>query len=196
VAGVTVGLAAYQTGSGPIGAILVCLIVGALTLVAGQIVSAAVRSPRPCSANPRCSRSALQQARRCNFPSLDLMTAIREEVDFVIPGCSAVKRGSPELIQFLKANSRKADALVAARQQLARVIPSSPSIDAALFYLSQNAEAVELGKIAILRRLFLAERNSLLRDSTHRPSLADGMRRFFMAREGPGHSGRERSRPS
>ena len=55
VAGVTVGLAAYQTGSGPIGAILVCLIVGALTLVAGQIVSAAVRSPRPCSANPRCS---------------------------------------------------------------------------------------------------------------------------------------------
>jgi len=45
VAGVTVGLAAYQTGSGPIGAILVCLIVGVLTLVAGHIASAAVRSP-------------------------------------------------------------------------------------------------------------------------------------------------------
>jgi hypothetical protein len=44
-AGVTVGLAAYQTGSGPIGAILVGLIVGVVTLVTGQIVSAAVRSP-------------------------------------------------------------------------------------------------------------------------------------------------------
>ena len=41
----TVDLAAYQTGSGPIGAILVCLILGALTLVGGQIVSAAMRSP-------------------------------------------------------------------------------------------------------------------------------------------------------
>jgi hypothetical protein len=42
---VTVGFAAYHTGSGPIGAILVGLIVGVVTLVGGQIAFAAVRSP-------------------------------------------------------------------------------------------------------------------------------------------------------
>ena len=44
-AGVTAGLAAYHSGSGPVGAILVGLIAGVVTLVVGQIAFAAVRSP-------------------------------------------------------------------------------------------------------------------------------------------------------
>jgi len=36
-----------------------------------------------------------------------------------------------------------------------------------MLYLAQNAEAFELGKIAILCRLFLAERKSLPKDSRH-----------------------------
>ncbi|MBI1866933.1 MAG: hypothetical protein HYS06_01310 [Methylocystis sp.] len=44
-AGVTAGLAAYHSGSGPIGAIAVGLIAGVVTLVVGQIAFAAVRSP-------------------------------------------------------------------------------------------------------------------------------------------------------
>jgi hypothetical protein len=43
--GVTAGVAAYHGGSGEIGATLVGLIIGALTLVAGQIAVAAFRSP-------------------------------------------------------------------------------------------------------------------------------------------------------
>jgi hypothetical protein len=43
--GLTAGLAAYHGGSGEIGAILVGLIAGALTLAAGQIAIAAFRSP-------------------------------------------------------------------------------------------------------------------------------------------------------
>jgi len=43
--GITVGMAAYHGGSGEIGAILVALIAGALTLAAGQIAVAASRSP-------------------------------------------------------------------------------------------------------------------------------------------------------
>ena len=43
--GLTAGLAAYHGGSGEIGAILVGLIAGALTLAAGQIAVAAFRSP-------------------------------------------------------------------------------------------------------------------------------------------------------
>jgi hypothetical protein len=43
--GLAAGLAAYQTGSGEIGAFLVGLIAGALTLAAGQIAVAAFRSP-------------------------------------------------------------------------------------------------------------------------------------------------------
>jgi hypothetical protein len=44
-AGVTAGVAAYQSGSGEIGALLVGLIAGAFTLAAGQIAVAAFRSP-------------------------------------------------------------------------------------------------------------------------------------------------------
>jgi len=43
--GVTAGVAAYHSGSGEIGAFLVGLIAGALTLAAGQIAVAAFRSP-------------------------------------------------------------------------------------------------------------------------------------------------------
>ncbi len=44
-AGVTAGLAAFHSGSDPIGAIVVGLIAGVLTLVVGQIAFAVVRSP-------------------------------------------------------------------------------------------------------------------------------------------------------
>lgn len=44
-AGVTAGLAAYHSGSGPIGAILADQIAGVVTLVVGQIVFATVRTP-------------------------------------------------------------------------------------------------------------------------------------------------------
>jgi hypothetical protein len=44
-AGVTAGLAAYHSSSGPVGAILAGLIAGVVTLVVGQIAFAAVRSP-------------------------------------------------------------------------------------------------------------------------------------------------------
>jgi hypothetical protein len=43
--GVTAGIAAYHSGSGKIGALLVGLIAGAFTLAAGQIAVAAFRSP-------------------------------------------------------------------------------------------------------------------------------------------------------
>lgn len=44
-AGVTAGLAAYHSGSGPLGAIIVAVIVGAVILVIGQIAFATIRSP-------------------------------------------------------------------------------------------------------------------------------------------------------
>ena len=44
-AGVTAGLAAFHSGSGPIAAILVGLIAGAVTLVVGQFAFATVSSP-------------------------------------------------------------------------------------------------------------------------------------------------------
>lgn len=44
-AGVSAGMAAYNTGAGPIGAIAIGLIAGAVTLVVGQILFATVRSP-------------------------------------------------------------------------------------------------------------------------------------------------------
>ena len=44
-AAVAVGLAAYHSGSGPIGAILVGAIAGSITLVAGQIAFTTLRSP-------------------------------------------------------------------------------------------------------------------------------------------------------
>ncbi len=43
--GLTAGLAAYHSGSGVIGAIVVGLIAGAVTLAIGQVAFAAVRSP-------------------------------------------------------------------------------------------------------------------------------------------------------
>ncbi len=43
--GVTAGLAAYQNGSGAIGAIVVGLVAGVVTLAAGQSVFVATRSP-------------------------------------------------------------------------------------------------------------------------------------------------------
>jgi len=42
---VTVGLAAYQSGSGPIAAIIIGAIVGSLTLVVGQTAFTRLRSP-------------------------------------------------------------------------------------------------------------------------------------------------------
>ena len=44
LAGATAALFAYHTGAGPIGAVLVGMIVGVVTLVGGQIAVAAVRS--------------------------------------------------------------------------------------------------------------------------------------------------------
>lgn len=44
-AGVTAGLVAFHSGSGPVGAIVVGLIASVLTLVVGQIAFAIVRSP-------------------------------------------------------------------------------------------------------------------------------------------------------
>lgn len=44
-AGVSAGMAAYDTGAGPIGSIVVGLIAGAVTLVGGQVLFATVRSP-------------------------------------------------------------------------------------------------------------------------------------------------------
>lgn len=44
-AGVSAGMAAYETGAGPIGAIVVGLVGAALTLVIGQVLFATVRSP-------------------------------------------------------------------------------------------------------------------------------------------------------
>jgi hypothetical protein len=45
LAGGTAGVAAYHTGAGPVGAILVGLTVGVATATAGQTISAALRSP-------------------------------------------------------------------------------------------------------------------------------------------------------
>jgi hypothetical protein len=45
LAGVTAGLAAYHSGSGPIGAIILGVIVSSVTLVVGQIASTTLRSP-------------------------------------------------------------------------------------------------------------------------------------------------------
>src|SRR5215510_12570099 len=44
-AGVTAGLAVYHAGSGPIGAIIVGLIAGTITLIAGQIALMTLRPP-------------------------------------------------------------------------------------------------------------------------------------------------------
>jgi hypothetical protein len=44
-AGLSAGLAAYNSGSGPIGAIIVGVVAGAVTLLLGQVVFATVRSP-------------------------------------------------------------------------------------------------------------------------------------------------------
>lgn len=44
-AGVTAGLAAYHSGSGALGAIIVAVIAGAVILVIGQIAFATIRSP-------------------------------------------------------------------------------------------------------------------------------------------------------
>ena len=44
-AGITAGLAIYHTGSGPIGAIIVGLIAGTITLIAGQIAIMTLCSP-------------------------------------------------------------------------------------------------------------------------------------------------------
>jgi hypothetical protein len=44
-AGLSAGLAAYHSGSGPIGAIIVGAVTGAVTLLLGQVALATVRSP-------------------------------------------------------------------------------------------------------------------------------------------------------
>ena len=44
-AGLSAGLAAYHSGSGPIGAIIVGVVAGAVTLLLGQVAFATVRSP-------------------------------------------------------------------------------------------------------------------------------------------------------
>src|SRR5262245_295850 len=44
-AGLSAGLAAYHSGSGPIGAIIVGVVAGAVTLLLGQVAFAKVRSP-------------------------------------------------------------------------------------------------------------------------------------------------------
>lgn len=44
-AGVSTGMFAYDTGAGPIGAIVVGLVAGAVTLVVGQVLFATVRAP-------------------------------------------------------------------------------------------------------------------------------------------------------
>ena len=44
-AGLSAGLAAYHNGSGPIGAIIVGVVAGAVTLLLGQVAFATVRSP-------------------------------------------------------------------------------------------------------------------------------------------------------
>jgi hypothetical protein len=44
-AGLSAGLAAYHSGSGPIGAIIVGVVTGAVTLLLGQVAFAKVRSP-------------------------------------------------------------------------------------------------------------------------------------------------------
>lgn len=43
--GVSAGMAAYETGAGPIGAIVVGLVAGTVTLVVGQVLFATIRSP-------------------------------------------------------------------------------------------------------------------------------------------------------
>ena len=48
-AGVTAGLVAYHSGSGPIGAIIVGAIAGSITLIAGQIAFTTLRSPLICA---------------------------------------------------------------------------------------------------------------------------------------------------
>jgi hypothetical protein len=44
-AGLSAGLAAYHSGSGPIGAVIVGVVAGAVTVLLGQVAFATVRSP-------------------------------------------------------------------------------------------------------------------------------------------------------
>jgi hypothetical protein len=74
---------------------------------------------------------------------------------------------------------------VAAGRELAKILPSSVSIDAALNHLSDYPEAVDLGKICIIREILAAERRCPLhlRPETRNDGWIEEL--FSMAIDGP-----------
>jgi hypothetical protein len=89
-----------------------------------------------------------------------LATKIAADVNFALER-SALASGDPSLYELLSA-TRDCLKYVAAGRRLAAVLSSSVSVDDALYQLNEFPEAVELGKICIIRSILLAENRSSL----------------------------------
>ena len=96
-----------------------------------------------------------------------LATKIAENVRFRFEHYSHMpSRGDQELFELLfrryQTDKPKLDRFTRGGNELAAAISSAVSIDDALFQLSENEEAVTLGKLCIIRAILEAERNSTL----------------------------------
>jgi hypothetical protein len=94
-----------------------------------------------------------------------LAETIAADVGFEFDRLSVLKKGDVELYQGLRSrfSAEKARSYLAAGPSLAAAISSSASVDDALYLLSEYPEAVELGKICIIRSILRAEHNSTLK---------------------------------
>jgi hypothetical protein len=89
-AGTTAGFAAYHSGAGEIGAILVGLIAGALTLAAGQIAVAAFRLPLIRTAIARLRRAGRGSGHHAALGLAQI--GVPAEVSFALIGAITVGR--------------------------------------------------------------------------------------------------------
>src|SRR5712692_8126646 len=89
-----------------------------------------------------------------------LAATIAADVNFTFER-AALASGDASLYELLSATHDR-QTYVAAGRRLAAVISSSVSVDDALYQLSESPEAVELGKICVVRSVLLAEKRSAL----------------------------------
>jgi hypothetical protein len=95
----------------------------------------------------------------------ELASGIATDVDFRFDAGSQVQ-GDKSLYSYLRNNLRdRVKSLELAGRRLSGIIPTFPSVDEALHYLSGDPEAIEIGKMAIAHRILQSE-HALVPNST------------------------------
>jgi hypothetical protein len=109
------------------------------------------------------------------FPlGAELLNQVSDAINFRFSQYQGMYSGDPIISDCLTRSFKDSKQYFESAVRLRSVIPNFASVDEALHYLSDDRQAVSLGKLAIARLITTAERNSSVLNRIDKPSQANG----------------------